>query len=85
VKGSVPVRNDVDVSSLPAYQRQASESLWHEKVLLSITHGELMPSGFQQAIYDAVATFVQSKSPDAFIDYSAKIDRGACRATMTPG
>ena len=68
VKGSVPVRNDVDVSSLPAYQRQASESLWHDKVLLSITHGELMPSGFQQAIYDAVASYVQSKSPDAFID-----------------
>jgi len=68
VKGSVPIRNDVDVSSLPAYQRQASESLWHDKVLLSITHGELMPSAFQQAIYDAVATFVQSKSPDAFID-----------------
>lgn len=68
VKGSVPVRNDVDVSSLPAYQRQASESLWHDKILLSITHGELMPSQFQQAIYDAVATFDQSKSPDAFID-----------------
>jgi glucose/mannose transport system substrate-binding protein len=68
VKGSVPVRKDVDVSSLPAYQRQASESLWRDKVLLSITHGELMPSQFQQAIYDAVATFDQSQSPDAFID-----------------
>jgi glucose/mannose transport system substrate-binding protein len=68
VKGSVPVRNDVDVSSLPAYQRQTSESLWHDKVLLSITHGELMPSEFQEAIYDAVATFVQSKNSDAFID-----------------
>jgi glucose/mannose transport system substrate-binding protein len=68
VKGSVPVRNDVDVSSLPAYQRQASESLWHDKILLSITHGELMPSQFQQAMYDAVATFDQSKSPEAFID-----------------
>ena len=68
VKGSVPIRDDVDVSSLPAYQRQASESLWHDKVLLSITHGELMPSEFQEAIYDAVATFVQSKNSDAFID-----------------
>ncbi len=27
VKGSVPIRNDVDVSSLPPYQRQASKSL----------------------------------------------------------
>jgi glucose/mannose transport system substrate-binding protein len=68
VKGSVPVRNDVDISSLPAYQREASAALWHDKILLSITHGELMPSNFQQAFYDAVATFVQSKNSQAFID-----------------
>jgi glucose/mannose transport system substrate-binding protein len=68
VKGSVPIRSDVNVSSLPAYQRQASKSLWEDKILLSITHGELMPSGFQQAMYDAVATFVQSKNANAFID-----------------
>jgi glucose/mannose transport system substrate-binding protein len=68
VKGSVPIRNDVDVASLPAYQREASKSLWNDKILLSITHGELMPTGFQQAIYDAVATFVQSENPDAFIN-----------------
>ncbi|OBG23510.1 hypothetical protein A5765_18960 [Mycolicibacterium celeriflavum] len=67
VKGSVPVRNDVDVASLAAYQRQASESLWHDEVLLSITHGELMPPQFQQAVYDAVAAFEGSKNPDTFI------------------
>ncbi|HEY7051099.1 MAG TPA: ABC transporter substrate-binding protein [Mycobacterium sp.] len=68
VKGSVPVRRDVDVASLPAYQRQASESLWHDKILLSMTQGELMSTGFQQALYDAVAAFVQSKNANAFID-----------------
>jgi glucose/mannose transport system substrate-binding protein len=68
VKGSVPIRDDVDVASLPAYQRQASKSLWSDKILLSITHGELMSSNFQQAVYDAVATFVQSKNSDAFVD-----------------
>ncbi len=68
VKGSVPIRKDIDVASLPAYQREASKSLWNDKILLSITHGELMPTGFQQAIYDAVATFVQSKNPEAFIN-----------------
>jgi glucose/mannose transport system substrate-binding protein len=68
IKGSVPVRKDVNVSALPAYQRQASESLWHDDVLLSITHGELMSSAFQQAMYDAVATFVQSRNANAFID-----------------
>jgi glucose/mannose transport system substrate-binding protein len=68
VKGSVPVRNDVDVSSLPDYQQAASKALWHDKVLLSITHGELMSSNFQQAFYDAVAAFVGSKNQRAFID-----------------
>ncbi|MEV3902361.1 ABC transporter substrate-binding protein [Mycobacterium sp. NPDC050551] len=67
-KGSVPIRDDVDVSSLPAYQRQASQSLWKDKIVLSITHGELMSTGFQQAVYDAVAAFVVSKNQDAFID-----------------
>jgi glucose/mannose transport system substrate-binding protein len=67
VKGSVPVGSNVDVASLPAYQREASRSLWHDRILLSITHGELMPSVFQQALYDAVASFLQSKSSDAFI------------------
>ncbi|WP_199255266.1 ABC transporter substrate-binding protein [Mycolicibacterium mengxianglii] len=68
VKGSVPVRNNVDVASLPAYQQQASKSLWEDKVLLSITHGELLSTGFQQGLYDAVATFVQSGNQNAFID-----------------
>jgi glucose/mannose transport system substrate-binding protein len=68
LKGSVPVRNDVDIESLSVYQHQASDSLWHDKILLSITHGELMPTNFQQALYDAVATFMQSKNVDAFID-----------------
>ena len=67
-KGSVPIRHDVDVASLPPYQRQASTALWNDGILLSITHGELMSSGFQQAMYDAVATFVQSKNEKAFID-----------------
>jgi glucose/mannose transport system substrate-binding protein len=67
VKGSVPIRSDVDVASLPPYLRQASAALWRDKVLLSITHGELLPSNFQQAFYDAVATFVSSKNADAFI------------------
>ena len=83
LKGSVPIRNDVDVSSLPAYQRQASESLWKDKILLSITHGELMSTDFQHAVYDAVATFVESKNTDAFIDtLQNSIEVPSCR-TMT--
>lgn len=68
VKGSVPVRKDVDVSSLPPYQQEASKALWSDEVLLSITHGELMNSAFQQAFYDAVAAFAGSKNQRAFIN-----------------
>ena len=50
VKGSVPVRNDVDVSSLPAYQRQASDSLWHDKICCPSPTANLCPSAFQRAL-----------------------------------
>jgi glucose/mannose transport system substrate-binding protein len=68
IKGSVPIRNDIDVASLPPYQRQASESLFNDRIVMSMTHGELMPSNFQEALYDAVATFKESKNQGAFID-----------------
>ena len=75
VKGSVPIRSDVDVASLPPYQQQASKSLWEDQILLSITHGELLPSAFQQAMYDAVATFVQSKNARRVHRHPAELDR----------
>ncbi len=39
-----------------------------DKILLSMTHGELMSTDFQQALYDAVAAYASSKNADAFID-----------------
>ena len=68
VKGSVPIRDDVDVASLPPYQRQASKALFNDKILLSMTHGEVMSTDFQQALYDAVAVLLGSKNADGFID-----------------
>lgn len=67
-KGSVPIRKDVDVATLSEYQRDASKSLWNDKVLLSMTHGELIDPTLQQALYSAVIAFVQSKNERAFID-----------------
>jgi len=68
LKGSVPIRDDVDVASLPPYQRQASKALFSDKILLSMTHGEVMSTEFQQALYDAVASYASSKNADGFID-----------------
>ena len=66
VKGSAPLRNDVDLSSLPAYQRSAYQAMNTGAILLSLTHGELLGPRFQQAMYDGVAAFAQSRSARAF-------------------
>jgi glucose/mannose transport system substrate-binding protein len=65
-KGSVPIRTDVDVSSLTPYQRSAAESLRRDIVLWSIVHGEAKSPQFQQGFYDAVATYVRSRDAKAF-------------------
>jgi glucose/mannose transport system substrate-binding protein len=67
-KGSVPVVRDVDVSSLTPYQRTSSKALWTMPVLLSIAHGEAMSPEFQEGFYDAVSTYVRTRSTDAFAD-----------------
>jgi glucose/mannose transport system substrate-binding protein len=67
-KGSVPVLRNVDVSSLPAYQRESSQSLWTSPVLLSVAHGQAMSPTFQEGFYDAVSTYVRTRDPDAFAD-----------------
>jgi glucose/mannose transport system substrate-binding protein len=67
-KGSVPLRADIDVSSLPPYQRASARSFLHDQVLLSIAHGEAMTPQFEQGFYDAVAAFARSKDAKAFND-----------------
>lgn len=67
-KGSVPIRTDVDVSSLSPYQQSAARELRADTVLLSIVHGEAMPPRLQQGFYDAVATYVRSRDVKAFRD-----------------
>jgi glucose/mannose transport system substrate-binding protein len=65
-KGSIPVVHDVDVSSLPAYQRESSKAFWTLPVLLSVAHGEGLSPFFQEAFYDAVATYIRTRDPNAF-------------------
>jgi glucose/mannose transport system substrate-binding protein len=65
-KGSVPIRTDVDVSSLTPYQQSAAKELRSGVVLWSIVHGEAMRPQFQQGFYDAVGTYVRSRDAKAF-------------------
>jgi glucose/mannose transport system substrate-binding protein len=65
-KGSVPVRTDVDVSSLSPYQQSAATALRDSRVLWSIVHGSAMSPAFQQGFYDAVDAYVRTRDPKAF-------------------
>jgi glucose/mannose transport system substrate-binding protein len=67
-KGSIPVVRDVDVASLTDYQRGAAKALWASPPLLSIAHGEAMSPAFQEGFYDAVSTYVRTRSADSFAD-----------------
>lgn len=66
-KGSVPVLKDVPVSSLSAYQRQASKTFWSAPVLMSLTNGELLDSQFQLGLFTAVRNFADSGDADGFL------------------
>lgn len=66
LKGSVPLRGDVDTASLSPYQKQALASLSKDTLLLSIVHGELVSPAYQSAFYDAVAAFAGSRDPATF-------------------
>lgn len=65
-KGSIPVLRDVDVASLTDYQQGASKTFWASPPLLSIAHGEAMSPAFQEGFYDAVTTYVRTRSADSF-------------------
>lgn len=65
-KGSVPLRTDVDVSSLSAYQQQAAKSFASDAIVQSVVHGEAMNPQFGQALFDAVTQFTQSKDVNGF-------------------
>jgi glucose/mannose transport system substrate-binding protein len=67
-KGSIPVLRDVDVTSLTHYQRGASKAFWASPPLLSVAHGEAMSPAFQEGFYDAVTTYVRTRSADSFAD-----------------
>lgn len=66
-KGSVPLRTDVDVTSLSPYQQQSAKSFAGDAIVQSVVHGEAMTPQFTQAMFDAVTQFAQSKNVDAFV------------------
>lgn len=68
LKGSTPVRTDVDVSSLGAYQQQAAKSFRSDTILGSATFGIAVPSAVQQALYDATNQFNNNRDVTGFVN-----------------
>ena len=67
LKGSIPARTDVDKSKFGPYHNWSMQSFAKDALLPSCVHGEAAPAAFQQALNDAVTTFVVDKNADTFV------------------
>ena len=74
LKGSTPMRNDVDVSSLGAYQQAAAKSFRSDAIVGTATFGLTVAPAVQQAFYDATTRYINDKDAAAF---SAAMDKAA--------
>jgi len=66
IKGSIPARTDVDRSKFDGYHQWSMDSFAKDKLVASCVHGEAAPATFQQALNDAVTTFLVDKNVDNF-------------------
>ena len=66
LKGSIPVRTDVDKGKFGAYQQWSMASFDHDVLLASCVHGEAVPATFQQELNDAIGLFVADRNMERF-------------------
>jgi glucose/mannose transport system substrate-binding protein len=66
LKGSIPVRTDVDKGKLGVYQRWSMASFDHDVLLASCVHGGAVPTTFQQELNDAISLFVADRDVERF-------------------
>jgi glucose/mannose transport system substrate-binding protein len=66
LKGSIPVRTDVDKGKLGVYQQWSMASFHHDALLASCVHGETAPATFQQELNDAISMFVANRNVERF-------------------
>jgi glucose/mannose transport system substrate-binding protein len=66
IKGSIPARTDVDRSKFDGYHQWSMDSFAKDKLVASCVQGEAAPASFQQALNDAVTTFLVDKNVDNF-------------------
>lgn len=66
LKGSIPARTDVDRTKFGPYHNWSMDSFAKDTLVPSVVHGSAAPADFQQALNDAVTTFIVDKNVDAF-------------------
>ena len=66
LKGSIPVRTDVDKGKLDIYQQWSMASFQHDALLASCVHGEAPPATFQRELNDAISMFVADRNVERF-------------------
>jgi glucose/mannose transport system substrate-binding protein len=68
LKGSIPVRTDVDKGKLGVYQRWSMASFDHDILLASCVHGAAAPAAFQHELDDAISLFVADRNVERFTE-----------------
>jgi glucose/mannose transport system substrate-binding protein len=66
LKGSIPARTDVDKSKFDGYHQWSMDEFAKDRLVASCVHGGAAPAGFQQALNEAVKSFVADKNVENF-------------------
>jgi outer membrane protein OmpA-like peptidoglycan-associated protein len=66
LKGSIPVRTDVDKSKSDGYHQWSMNEFARDKLLPSCVHGEAAPAAFQTALNNAIIAFTVDKNIENF-------------------
>ena len=66
LKGSIPVRADVNKGKLDIYQQWSMASFHHDALLASCVHGQAAPVTFQQELNHAISIFVADRNVERF-------------------
>jgi glucose/mannose transport system substrate-binding protein len=66
LKGSIPVRTDVDKSKFDRYHKWSMNEFAKDKLLPSCVHGEAAPEAFQTALNNAIIAFTVDKNIENF-------------------
>lgn len=67
LKGSIPARTDVDLSSFNPYSQGAAQDFKEAKINISLAGGSATPAGFINKVDDTVKEFVTQRNIDNFI------------------